>query len=86
MTRFSIKKCEYGLWALEVIKTETDDLFGLNPRGMEICKLENTLGFLRYVFSYWGKNEYPEMYRKCLKITRKDALSALYVSTLKKIN
>lgn len=29
------------------------------------------------------EKEYPEMYQKCLKVTRRDALSALHIPTSK---
>lgn len=65
-------------------KTESDDSFGSSSQGLEICKLENTLGFF-YDMCVLARveKEYPEMYRKCLKATRKDALSALHVPTSK---
>lgn len=83
MTKFSIKKCECGLKALEVIKKGL-----INPT----IRIQNAWKFANwrthsdfYDMCVLAKveNEYSEMYRKCLEVTKKDALSALRVPTSK---
>ena len=83
MTKFSIKKCECGLWAIEVIK---QNLTIRSDRILEAWKYANWRthsDFYDMCVLADVEKEYPEMYRKCLKVTRKDALSALYVPTSK---
>lgn len=83
MTKFSIEKCECGLWALEVIKNnltiQTDRIeaawkyanWRTHSDFYDMCVLANV------------KKEYPKMYKKCLNMTRKMALIALRVPTSK---
>ena len=83
MTKFSIKKCECGLWALEVIK---QNLTMHSDRIHEAWKYANWRthsDFYDMCVFAGGEKEYPEMYKKCLKVTQKDALSALHVPTSK---
>ena len=83
MTKFSIKKCECGLWALEIIKR---DLTFRSERIIEAYKYANWRthsDFYDMCVLAGVEREYPEMYKKCLKVTRKDALSALHVPTSK---
>lgn len=83
MTKFSIKKCECGLWALEIIK---QNLTIRSDRILEAWKYANWRthsDFYDMCVLAGVEKEYPEMYRKCLKETRKDALSALHVPTSK---
>lgn len=83
MTKFSIKKCECGLWALEVIK---QNLMIRSDRILEAWKYANWRtysDFYDMCVLAGAEKEYPEMYRKCLKVTREDALNALHVPTSK---
>ena len=81
MTKFSIKKCECGLWALEVIKQN------LTIYSKRICEAWRYANWRTHSDFYdmcvlaGVEKEYSEMYKKCLKVTRKDALSALHVPT-----
>lgn len=50
---------------------------------MKICELENSFRFYDMCVLASVKKEYPEMYKKCLNITRKKALIALRVPTSK---
>ena len=83
MTKFSIKKCECGLWALDVIKQN------LTIHSKRICEAWRYANWRTHSDFYdmcvlaGVEKEYPEMYRKCLEVTRKDALSALHVPTSK---
>lgn len=83
MTKFSIKKCECGLWALDVIKQN------LTIHSKRICEAWRYANWRTHSDFYdmcvlaGVEEEYPEMYKKCLKVTRKDALSALHVPTSK---
>lgn len=81
MTKFSIKKCECGLWALDVIK---QNLTIHSKRIYEAWRYANWRthsDFYDMCVLAGVEEEYPEMYKKCLNVTRKDALSALHVPT-----
>ena len=69
-----IKKCECGLWALEVIK---QNLTIHSDRIHEACKYANWRthsDFYDMCILAGVEIEYSEMYKKCLKVTQKDAL------------
>lgn len=83
MTKFSIKKCECGLWALEVIKK---NLVFHSERILKAWRYANWRthsDFYDMFVLAKVEKEYPDMYKRCLKVTRNDALSALYVPTSK---
>ena len=83
MTKFSIKKCECGLWALEVIKKKlvfkTDRIY----KAWRYANWRTHSDFYDMLVLANAQKEYPKMYKKCLKITKKDALSAFDVPTSK---
>lgn len=83
MTRFSIKKCECGLQALEVIKNNLK--FNSNRIGMawEFANWRTHSDFYDMFVLADARKEYPDVYRKCLNVTRKKALIALNVPTTK---
>lgn len=79
MTKFSINKCECGLRALEVIK---NNLRFDSKRICEAWKFANWRthsDFYDMCVLAGVKEEYPKMYKKCLSVTRQNALIALKV-------
>lgn len=81
MTKFSIKKCECGLNALEVIK---DNLKFDSKRirmAWQFANWRTHSDFYDMFVLAEAKEDYPDVYRRCLNITRKEALVALNVPT-----
>ena len=83
MTKFSIKKCECGLKALDIIK----DILLLHTdrvqTAWEFADWRTHSDFYDAMALAKVKNEYPEFYRKCLNVTKQRALVALKVPTTK---
>lgn len=83
MTKFSIKKCECGLRALEVIK---DNLKFDSKRiraAWEFANWRTHSDFYDMFILAGTKKDYQDIYCKCLYVTRKNALVALKVPTTK---
>lgn len=84
MTKFTIEKCECGLWALQVVKQN------LIIRSMKVSKAWDFANWRTHSDFYdmivlaKVKKAYPEMYKKCLRVTRKNALICFKVPTSKK--
>ena len=83
MTKFSIKKCECGLWALEVIKQNLVLHTERIESAWKYANWRTHSDFYDMCVLAGVQEEYPEMYKKCLMVTKKDALSALCVPTTK---
>ena len=83
MTKFSAEKCECGLWALNVIK---QNLTIHSKRILDAWTYANWRthsDFYDMCVLAGVEKEYPKIYKKCLNVTRRDALSALHVPTSK---
>lgn len=83
MTRFSIKKCECGLQALEIIKSNLKFSSDRIGRAWEFANWRTHSDFYDMFVLADARKEYPDVYRKYLNITRKNALIALNVPTTK---
>ena len=83
MTKFSLKKCECGLWALEVIRENLTLHSKRIRKAWSFANWRTHSDFYDMCVLAGAKKEYPELYKKCLSITRKDALSAFHVPTSK---
>lgn len=83
MTKFSIKKCECGLWALEVIKQNLTIHSNRILGAWRYANWRTHSDFYDMFVLASVEKEYPEMYKKCLDVTRNDALCALHVPTSK---
>lgn len=81
MTKFSIQKCECGLLALEIIKEKLQIHTERIERAWEFANWRTHSDFYDAFILAKAKNEYPDVYNKCLSVTRKDALVALNVPT-----
>lgn len=81
MTKFSIKKCECGLLALEIIKEKLQIHTERIERAWEFANWRTHSDFYDAFILAKAKNEYPDIYNKCLSVTRKEALVALNVPT-----
>lgn len=81
MTRFSIEKCECGLRALEVIrnnlKVNTDRI----DAAWRFANWRTHSDFYDMCVLAGVQREYPQMYERCLKVTRRQAFIALKVPT-----
>lgn len=83
MTKFSIKKCECGLKALEVIKNNLQLHSKRISRAWEFANWRTHSDFYDMFILADAKKDYPNVYNKCLNITKKNALVALSVPTTK---
>lgn len=83
MTKFSIRKCECGLWALEVIKRNLIIHTDRIEKAWIYANWRTHSDFYDMCVLAGVQKEYPEMYKKCLKITKQYALSAWSVPTSK---
>lgn len=83
MTKFSIAKCECGLLALNVIKQNLTIHSERINAAWTYANWRTHSDFYDMCVLAGVQREYSEMYKKCLKVTRKDALSALHVPTSK---
>lgn len=83
MTKFSIEKCECGLWALEIIKSNLTIQTDRIKAAWEYANWRTHSDFYDMCVLAGVKKEYPEMYKKCLNMTRNNALIALRVPTSK---
>ena len=81
MTKFSIQKCECGLLALEIIKEKLQIHTERIERAWEFANWRTHSDFYDAFILAKAKNEYPDVYNKCLSVTRKEALVALNVPT-----
>lgn len=77
----SIQKCECGLLALEIIKEKLQIHTERIERAWEFANWRTHSDFYDAFILAKAKNEYPDVYNKCLSVTRKDALVALNVPT-----
>lgn len=84
MTKFSIKKCECGLWALEVIRENLSFHSSRIEKAWEYANWRTHSDFYDMIVLADAQKEYPVMYRRCLDVTKKRALTALKVPTSKK--
>lgn len=83
MTKFSIKKCECGLWALEVIQQNLTIHTERIEKAWKYANWRKHSDFYDMCVLVGAKKEYPEMYQRYLRVTNSDALSALQVPTSK---
>lgn len=83
MTKFSIEKCENGLWALDVIRRKLTIHTVRIEKAWVYANWRTHSDFYDLCVLARAQKEYPEMYRKCRKITKRDALSSLRVPTSK---
>ena len=83
MTKFSIKKCECGLKALDIIKENLQIHTDRGQTAWEFADWRTHSDFYDAMALAKVKNEYPEFYRKCLNVTKQRALVALKVPTTK---
>lgn len=83
MTKFSIKKCECGLKALDIIKENLQIHTDRVQTAWEFADWRTHSDFYDAMALAKVKNEYPEFYRKCLNVTKQRALVALKVPTTK---
>ena len=81
MTKFSIEKCECGLHALEVIKQNMTIHTSRIEKAWEFANWRTHSDFYDMCVLAGVQKEYSDMYNRCLKVTRKDALSAFKVPT-----
>lgn len=81
MTKFSIKKCECGLKALDIIKENLQIHTDRVQTAWEFADWRTHSDFYDAMVLAKVKNEYPEFYRKCLNVTKQRALVALKVPT-----
>ena len=81
MTKFSIKKCECGLLALEIIKEKLQIHTERIERAWEFANWRTHSDFYDSFKLAKAKIEYPDVYKKCLSVIRKKALVALNVPT-----
>lgn len=85
MTKFSIEKCECGLWALQVIKNNLIVHTKRIEKAWKYANWRTHSDFYDMCVLAGVKKEYPAMYERCLNVTKRDALSALWVPASKKI-
>lgn len=83
MTKFSIKKCECGLEALDVIRKNLLIHTEKINKAWMFANWRTHSDFYDMCILAKAQKEYPQMYRKCLKVTKKEALYALKVPTTK---
>lgn len=83
MTKFSIKKCECGLQALEVIKYNLKFNSKKISMAWRFANWRTHSDFYDMFVLAGAKKEHPDIYHKCLNVTRKEALIALSVPTTK---
>lgn len=79
MSKFSIKKTECGLKALEIIK---ENLIFHSPRiekAWEFANWRTHSDFYDMIVLAGAQKQYPEMYKKLKTVVRRDAMIALYV-------
>ena len=81
MTKFSIQKCECGLLALEVIKNDLTIHTDRIEKAWAFANWRTHSDFYDMCVLAKAERDYPEMYKKCLKATKQDALTALQVPT-----
>lgn len=81
MTKFSIKKCECGLKALDIIKENLQIHTDRVQTAWEFADWRTHSDFYDAMVLAKVKNEYPEFYRKCLNVTKQRTLVALKVPT-----
>lgn len=83
MTKFSIKKCENGLEALQIIKKDFIIDTERISKAWQYANWRTHSDFYDRIVLAKAQKEYPKMYKKCLTITKKEALIALKVPTSK---
>lgn len=66
MTKFSIQKCECGLLALEIIKEKLQIHTERIERAWEFANWRTHSDFYDAFILAKAKNEYPDVYNKCL--------------------
>ena len=81
MTKFSINKCECGLRALDVIRENLQIHTNRVQAAWDFANWRTHSDFYDAIMLANVKDEFPEFYQKCLKVTRKNALVALKVPT-----
>lgn len=81
MTKFSIKKCECGLWALEVLKQKLTIYTHRIEKAWRFANWRTHSDFYDMCVLARAQKEYSQMYQRCLTMTRTGALSALFVPT-----
>ena len=81
MTKFSIKKCENGLLALEVIKNKLNMKNRRIENAWRYANWRTHTDFFDMIVLAKAQKKYPEIYRKCLKTTINDAFIAFSVPT-----
>lgn len=77
MTKFSIKKCKCGLWALEIIKENLHIQTDRIQRAWKFANWRTNSDFYDTFMLAKANREYPDIYKKCLSVTKRDALIAL---------
>lgn len=81
MTKFSIKKCECGLWALEVIKQNLTIHTERIELAWKFANWRTHSDFYDMFVLAKAQKGHLDMYQKCLNVTKKQALIALKVPT-----
>lgn len=84
MTKFSISKCENGLLALEVIKEKLTIHSKRIHNAWNYANWRTHSDFYDMLVLAKAHKEYKDMYRRCLSVTKSDALSAFKVPTSNK--
>ncbi len=81
MTKFSIEKCECGLWALSVIKENLTIRTERIELAWEFANWRTYSDFYDMCVLSNARMDYQEMYQKCLNVTKEEAFIALKVPT-----
>ena len=84
MTKFSINKCECGLHALEIIKQKLIFHSERIENAWKFANWRTHSDFYDMFKLAKAEKEFPDIFRKCKKVTRRDALSAFLVPTNRK--
>lgn len=81
MTKFSIIKCECGLGALQIIRKKLTIHTERIEKAWKFANWRTHSDFYDMCVLANVQREFPEMYRKCLEVTKHDSLIALKVPT-----
>ena len=83
MTKFSIKKCECGLKALQIIRDNLVIHTDRIDKAWEFANWRTHSDFYDMFVLAKVQKEYPDIYRGCLAVTREKAMTAFKVPTSK---
>lgn len=81
MTKFSVEKCECGLLALQEIKINLIIQTERIEKAWKYANWRTHSDFYDMCILAKAKEEYPALYERCFNMTKRDALSALWVPT-----